>query len=221
MTFRAACLSAILVACGASYAAAGPVVDAAARAEALQAEGKTVEALDALNEAVDSIWTQGPLAFRKVVLVESTAPSGAYVERTDRTFRPDDKLVVHVEPVGYGYGGSGSGARIGFTGDLALENATGQILTEAKDLFSVSVDSAAGRREFDMTLSFQVPYVRPGEYIARFTIRDQNSDKTGSFDVPFTVAAPEAAPEPAGPAADNGGAADVQPPAGADQAAPQ
>jgi hypothetical protein len=67
-----------------------------------------------------------------------------------------------------------------------------------------------------MTLSFQVPYVRPGDYIARFTIRDQNSAKTGSFDVPFTVAAPAAEP-----AADNSGAAEAQPAAAADQPAPQ
>ena len=104
----------------------------------------------------------------------------------------DEKLRVYVEPVGYGYGMSAAGAKIGFTTDLAIENTTGQVLSEVKDLFSISADSAPGRREFGMTLSFGVPYLRPGDYKAVFTVRDQNSPKTGSFDVPFTVAAPTA-----------------------------
>ena len=35
-------------------------------------------------------------------------------------------------------------------------------------------------------------FLRPGEYKAAFTVRDQNSDKTGTFEVPFTVALPTA-----------------------------
>ena len=207
MKFKAAYVSGLIVLAGSFPVAAGPIVDAAARAEALQAEGKTVEALAALDEAVNTIWMQSPLVFRQVELVES-AEGAAPRERTDRTFQADEQLIVRVEPVGYGYGAAGSGATIGFTGDLALENATGQILTEAKDLFSVTRDSPAGSREFAMTLSFVVPYVRPGDYVARFTIRDQNSDKSGSFDVPFTVAAPAAQsaapPQPAAPSSQSG-----------------
>jgi hypothetical protein len=204
MDFKAACVSALMVLAGPSVAAAGPVVDAAERAEALQAEGKTVEALDALDEAVEAIWTASPLVFRSVELVEPAGQDGGFAERADRTFQADDRLTVRVEPVGYGYGGSGSNVEIGFRGDLALENATGQILTETNDLFSISVERPDRTREFDMRLSFVVPYVRPGDYIARFTIRDENSDKSGSFDVPFTVAAPGAATE--APAAGSGAA---------------
>ncbi len=214
MRLKAAYVSALFVLAGSLPVAAGPVVDAAQRAEALQAEGKTVEALDALDEAVDAIWTQSPLAFRQVELVES-AEGPVPRPRADRTFRADDQLVVRVEPVGYGYGPAPSGATIGFTGDLAIENATGQVLTEAKDVFTVTRESPAGSREFPMMLSFVVPYVRPGDYVARFTIRDQNSDKTGSFEVPFTVAAPVAQ----GPAPGAAGTAAAAP-AGTTNAAP-
>jgi len=188
MRWKSAYLSAMLILGGCAAAAAGPIADAGQRAEQLHGEGKTVEALDALNQAIDAIWVDAPLAFRRVTLVEDA--EGAAVERADRTFRPDEKLSVQVEPIGFGYGDAGGVTRIGFKGDLAIENATGQILTEARDLFDVSVESAPKRREFGMTLSFPVPYIRPGEYVARFTIRDQNSPKTGSFEVPFTVAPP-------------------------------
>lgn len=200
MKLTAAYLSALVFVSASAGAAAGPIADAGQRAETLAAEGKTLEALAALDEAVDAIWEKSPLLFRSVRLVGSDDADGA-AERSDRVFAPDDTLRVRVEPVGYGYGSGGSEApaKIGFSGDLSVENATGQVLAEAKDLFSVFVDSAAGDRHFDMTLSFVVPYVRPGDYIARFTLRDQNSAKSGTFDVPFSVAVPGvAAQTPAG-----------------------
>jgi hypothetical protein len=173
-----------------SFAAAGPVADAAARAEALQAESKIVEALDALGEAVEAIWTGAPLAFRTVAVVDSARGFGVYQERADPTYRPDEKLTVYVEPVGFGYGSAEGAAAIGFTADLAIENATGEVLSDTKDVFSLSVPGGAGKREFYMALTFEVPYLRPGAYNAVFTVHDQNSDKSGSFEVAFNIALP-------------------------------
>jgi len=192
MKIKLAALAALFAACGSSISFGGPVVDAATRAEALQAQGQTVQALDALNEAIDAIWTAGPLAFRKVVIVNSSHGYGDYEERADKTFKPDEKLKVHVEPVGYGYGTADGKTTISLTADLSFENATGQVLGEAKDVFSISAPSAVKKREFSMMLSFGVPYLRPGDYKAVFTVHDQNSDKTGTFDVPFTIALPTA-----------------------------
>ena len=192
MKFKAACLSALLVVAFAPAAVAGPVVDAATRAEALQGQSKTVEALDALDAAVNSIWQSSPLAFRKVVVVNSSGGHGVYEERTDKTFKPDEKMMIYVEPVAFGYGGSGAASSIGFKADLAIENATGQVLGEAKDVFSLSTPSTPNKREFSMTLSFSVPFLRPGEYKAVFNVHDQNSAKTGTFEVPFTVELPTA-----------------------------
>ena len=193
MKFTAALISALLVAGFSSGAGAGPIADAAGRAEALQAEGKTVEALDALNEAVDSVWTQAPLAFRKVVLVESSEGFGEYVERSDRVFRPDEQMNIYVEPVGFGYGASGAAAAINFDVDVSIENLTGQVLGEAKDVFQFSADTYPNRREFAMTLGFGAPYYRPGDYKVIFTVRDRNSAKSGNFEIPFTLTTPGAA----------------------------
>jgi hypothetical protein len=190
MQIKAAGLTALLVLSWSPLAAAGPVVDAATRAEALQAEGKTIDALGALDEATDAIWASGPLAFRKVAIVDSAAGFGNYEEKTDPTFRPDEKMTVYVEPVGFGYGSGDS--VISFTADLALENATGQILGESNDVFSIATAGAPGSREFHMALTFEVPFLRPGDYKAVFTVHDKNSDKSGSFEVPFKIALPVA-----------------------------
>ena len=94
------------------------------------------------------------------------------MERADRTFKPDEKMMIYVEPVGFGFGGSGAG-KSASRRTLTIENMTGQVLGEAKDVFSISVDSAPDRHEFAMTLAFGVPYLRPGDYKAasRCTIR--------------------------------------------------
>jgi hypothetical protein len=190
MHIKAAGLTAVLFLTWSSFAAAGPVVDAATKAEALQADGDTVGALNALDDAVGIVWDAGPLAFRKVAVVDGASGYGIYAMRADSTFRPDEKLTVYVEPVGFGYGSSDGAASIGFTADLAIENATGQVLSETDDVFSLSTPSAPDKREFYMSLSFTVPYLRPGDYNAIFTVHDQNSDKTGTFEVPFSIALP-------------------------------
>lgn len=192
MFIKSVGLTAVLVLSCSTLAAAGPIVDAATRAEALQAEGEFVEALGALSEATDALWDEGPLAFRTVAVVDSASGFGIYEARGDAAFRPDEKLTVYVEPVGFGYGTADGAGSIGFTADLAIENATGQVLSDTKDVFSLSTPAAAGKREFYMTLTFAVPFLRPGDYKAIFTAHDQNSDKSGRFEVPFSVALPTA-----------------------------
>jgi len=186
MKISAVGLTAIALVLWPSFAAAGPVADAAARAEALQAQGKTTEALDALDTAMETICDASPLVFRRVVVVDSSEGYGVYSERMNKTFKPDEKLLVYVEPVCLGEGAKGA---LGFKADLAIENMTGQVLGEAKDVFSISTTK---RRDFSTTLSFGVPYLRPGEYKAAFTVHDQNSDKTGTFEVPFSIGLPTA-----------------------------
>ena len=188
MHFKSAACATVLVLSWCSMTTAGPVADAAAEAEALHADGKIVEALNALEKAVDAVWTDGPLAFRTVAIVDSAASFGLYQERADTTFEPDQKLTVYVEPVGFGYGSDS----VGFTADLTLENATGQVLNETADVFDIDTQFGEGRREFYMTLAFDVPFLRPGEYKATLTVHDRNSDKSGSFEVPFSVALPTA-----------------------------
>lgn len=187
MQVRIAGLAALLWGLSTSFALAGPAVEAATQAESLLAEGKVSEAVQALSGALDALCQASPLAFRKSLIVNSSSGYGAYVERGDSTFKPDEKMMIYVEPICFGHADDGA---IGFKADLAIENLTGQVLGEAKDVFALSTPSAPDRREFSMTLSFGVPFLRPGDYKAVFTVHDQNSAKSGTFEVPFAIALP-------------------------------
>jgi hypothetical protein len=190
MTIKLKCLTVLCFLSAASVAAAGPIVDAAGEAETLQAEGKTVEALQALDRAVDFIWNESPLAFRNVALVNSFGGFGVYEERPDATFKLDEKIMIYIEPVGFGYGAAGSSSNVGFAADLAIRNTSGQVVSEKKDLISLSAPSPLKKREFAMTFSFPAPFLRPGDYVLAFTVRDENSDKSGTFEIPVTLVLP-------------------------------
>jgi len=142
---------------------------------------------------MDQICSESPLVFRDVTVVD--AEGGAEV--AEPNFRPDEKMTVSAEAVCFGLGGSGGSATIDLSADLSIENTSGQVLGEQKDLFELSAPAQAGARDFSMRLSFGVPYLRPGEYKAIYTVRDQNSDKSGSFEVPFSVGLPAGAGEAA------------------------
>jgi hypothetical protein len=71
-----------------------------------------------------------------------------------------------------------------------------------------------------LTLTLQAPYLRPGDYRAIFNVRDRNSGKSGSFDLPFTLTLPASAGDPDAPDAPEatapaaGGATGAADPAG-------
>lgn len=184
MRLEAAVAAALVVIGYSTAASAGPVVDAATRAETLQAEGKVAEALAALAEAAEAICSASPLAFQDVAIVDSGDGKAPFAARTSTSFKPDEKLRVQFKPVCLKAGADGS---VGFKADLAFENDTGQVLGESQNVFSLSQATSGA---FSPVLSFGVPYLRPGEYKATFTVHDDNSDKSGSFDVPFTITLP-------------------------------
>jgi hypothetical protein len=191
MRLGAAFLSACFILSAIPLAEAGPAVDAATRAEALIAEGKPLEAIDAIGEVVDALCRASPLLFRNARLVEGEA--GAYSLRPDEPFRPDDKMMIHVEPACFGDGGSEEAPTIELTADLAIENAGGQVLAEQKGLFKFSAPVRQSAHDAAVTLALAVPFIRPGDYKAVVTVHDQNSQKSGSFEVPFTVVLPNGA----------------------------
>ncbi len=181
--------AACLLAC-VSAAAAGPAVDAAAKAEALVAEGKPAEALDAFDAAYEALWNFMPLGFRNVHLVESSSGYGIYEEQKDTSFRADDRMAVYVEPVGYSYAETANGYSIDLKTSLEIRDPDGKVVAGAKDLWTGALETRRRNREFNMTLSYIVPFMRPGDYVAVFHVRDGNSEKTGSFEVPFTMLPP-------------------------------
>ncbi|WP_026381330.1 hypothetical protein [Afifella pfennigii] len=173
------------------HAAEGKLETAGKKAEAALAAGETVRALQALEGAVDTVWQEGPLAFRKALAVKSAVGFGDYQPQNEAVYRPGEAMQVYVEPVGFAYARQEGKHRVRMHADLAISNPTGQVIVEGEDMFVVDTALAMPRREFNLVLSYKMPELSPGTYTAEFTLRDDNSGKSGSFSVPFDIAAPE------------------------------
>lgn len=172
-------------------AAAGAIVDRAEEAEVQLSSGNAVKALASVEAAFNAVWDRAPLGFSEALFVSGKPEGfGIYEARTGNVFKAGEDMLVYAEPFGFGYGEDGEGFRITFDADYELRNARGQIMT-AQSGFAV-LDTATRRRnkEFQVFVTYSFAGLKPGDYVLVTTLRDRNSDKKGSFELPFTIAAP-------------------------------
>lgn len=169
---------------------AGPIADQAAEIETSLAAGQPDAALSATRSLFNLVWDQvGTIAFSNVVLVADTASGyGIYTPRADAVFKPGEPVIVYAEPFGFGYGAQADGTwGIGFDVDLTVLTPTGEVLIEAADLMQLALVSRYQNKEFQANLTYNLKGLEAGTYVLRSTMRDQNSDRSGSFDLTIEI----------------------------------
>ncbi|MFZ2100116.1 MAG: hypothetical protein WAU86_06080 [Oricola sp.] len=181
-------MSLLLFAAVTGAAHAGPIADNAAKAEQLLEQGDSIGAAEALDAAMEEIWTQSPLVFRKVLFVEDSDGFGIYRQRENNIFKPGEPLVIYVEPIGFGYGKhSIGGNEISLSSDFDLLDSDGNSLFAKEDFLTVNLPVRYHNREFQMNLTVNLSGLTAGKYTAKFRVHDVNSPKTGDFELPFEV----------------------------------
>jgi hypothetical protein len=191
----AARLAAVLLLSTAA-AAAGPIVDRAAEAEAHLAAGRTVQALASVEAAFNEVWDKAPLGFSEALFVTGKpAGFGVYEVRPSNVFRAGEDMLVYAEPFGYGYGREADNFKIAFDADFELRTQKGLILHSQKDFAVLDMASRRRNKEFQIFITYDFEGLKPGDYVLVTTLRDRNSDKRGSFELPFSIAG-EPAPQP-------------------------
>lgn len=170
--------------------AAGPLVDKATEAEDLLRNGDPGGALMRMEEGVELAWDIGPLLIEKVLYVDAASGYGQYTERSEGSvFRPDEKLVIYVEPAGYGYGQLAIGLfEFGFHVDVEVAKSSGEVVVAKQDLMSISQSARAKAKEFYLKLTLTFPGMAVGTYDLYLRLRDQNSKKYAVFHLPLTIA---------------------------------
>ncbi|MFK7838640.1 MAG: hypothetical protein AB8B60_20745 [Sulfitobacter sp.] len=168
---------------------AGPITDFASEAEQLLEDGDAAAALERLSKATELVWNASPLIVQKALFAESATGYGLYVEReAGSTFKQGEKLLIYVEPVGYGYGRNGVGnLAVGFDVDFILTDTDNKTMFSKEDFAKVSSPLRYKNREFFLNLTVNLTGFPAGDYISNFRLRDQNSDKSATFKLPFTV----------------------------------
>jgi hypothetical protein len=129
-------------------------------------------------------------AFDTFVAPESTGGYGVYKEHLSNTFKPGEKIVLYIEPVGFSYQPIESAATtnnktlylMNFTADVVISNKSGQILAGFQNLPISQIVSHYKNKELNLVVSLsQSNPFPPGDYILKYIIHDKPSGN--SFDI--------------------------------------
>lgn len=184
-----AAIGAALIGLSGSLAIAGPITQQASAAETAAEAGDFASAFDRMNAAYDLLWQASPLFVAKALFIEGSQGYGLYTERADGSaFPPGEQMVAYIEPVGFGYGSSGTGSYVlGFDIDVTLLKSSGELVFAREDFASITRPLRYRNREFFMTLNLNFNGLPAGDYQLELTLHDQNSDKSVPVTMPFSI----------------------------------
>jgi len=166
-------------------AKSAPVPGSVATTVSVPSTGKD---FDALQSAVTDAWENMPLTARHVMFVAKTPENyGAWVERPTNVFKVGEKLITYAEPIGYTWKPRGDTYDFGLTTDFAVKSADGKILGGQEKFFKVEKSSHAKMQELMLTMTMSLDGITAGKYVLEYTLHDNGSDKTTTFDQPFTI----------------------------------
>jgi hypothetical protein len=172
----------------AGSATAGEIADKATKAESLVANGKYMEAVEALDGAMTSLWAELPLSFRKALWIAVPARGfGNYTPRETNAYLAGDEMIAYAEPVGFGWRKVGDMWQNDFAADVTLTTKDGKHFHTQKDVGKGGMLSRVRNREYNIRLTITLADIPAGEYMADFTVRDAVSGKSGTFSLPFVI----------------------------------
>jgi hypothetical protein len=157
-------------------------------AEALVAQGKTTEALAALDDAALAVWEKAPLSFRRALWVaEKAGGFGAFNPRENAVFSSGAPMLLYMEPVGFGWRKSGEIWRVELIADVTVKAADGKQLFHQENFQKLQLASRHRNREFMVNITYKLTGIPKGEYLVETTLRDEVTGKKGVASLPFTI----------------------------------
>ena len=119
-----------------------------------------------------------------------TARYGLYDEHASSEFKKGERVIAYAEPVGYGWNENGKGLfEFGFVVDFQIKSRAGEVLAEEENFMRIATESHRRNVEFFLVLTLNMGRAPPGDYIVMYKLHDIASDKTASFELPFTLVA--------------------------------
>ena len=185
-----ACLLSALLAATPPAAIAGPLADAAARAEEKAKSGDPNGGYAEMRDAFANFSVTLPFAVGKALFVaDKPVAYGAYTPRKDSVFRQGEPLVTYVELIGLAWKSLGDGKQqANFSVDLELADAKGDTLAKQPGFGNFTFTGYVRNQEIFTHLTLDVNGAKSGEYLLRYTVNDVVGKRSTSFEQKFTVA---------------------------------
>ena len=160
----------------------------AKQAESDAKAGKHLEAYGVMRKATLKLWNESPLAFRKSLFVTGEPGGfGIYDPRPDNVFKPGEKLVIYVEPVGFTWQPKDGLNHAELVADLVLKDGEGTVVAEQEGFGTFTFDSHEQNMEIMSVLTVDFTDAPAGKYIAVLKFTDKPGDKSASFELPFEI----------------------------------
>lgn len=172
-----------------TLALAGPLADAAKKAEEQAAAGDTVGAHSTIRDAYGAFAATLPFSIGKAIFV-STPPEGygMYTARPEASFKTGEALISYVEPVGLTWRLADGGLlESHFTVDLELLDPKGTKLAEQKAFGSFDFKGSVRNQEIFAKLTLNLSSPPPGDYVLRYRFRDTASGAVAISEQPFKI----------------------------------
>ncbi|PDT75778.1 hypothetical protein [Sinorhizobium sp. BJ1] len=172
-------------------AEAGPLSDAAAKAEKQASSGDAAGARETLRDALSAFSQTLPFTIGKAIFV-TAEPAGyaMYEPKQDSVFKAGETIVSYVEPVGLTWKEASAKGKLEtrFTVDLDIVNPKGEVLATRKAFGDFTFTGYLRNQEIYATLTVDVTGAPAGDYVLRFRFNDINSGKNATVDQPFKIA---------------------------------
>jgi len=187
---RAAVFALALLA-GASFAtvaSAEELTDLAKQAESDVKDGKNLDAYDAMRKATLQVWNASPLLFRKSIFVSGSPDGfGIYDPRPDNVFKPGEKLIIYVEPVGFAWQAKEGLNHAQLVVDLIMKDGEGNVVAQQQGFGTFTFDSREQNTETMTVVTIDFGEAPAGKYTAELKFNDTVGDKSASVELPFEI----------------------------------
>ncbi|MDX3976175.1 hypothetical protein [Shinella sp.] len=172
-----------------AFAFAGPLADAAKKAEEQAAAGDTVGAHNTIRDAFGTFAATLPFTIGKAVFVSAPPEGyGMYAVRPASDFKVGEALISYVEPVGLTWRpGDGGLLESHFTVDLELLDPKGTVLAEQKAFGSFDFKGSVRNQEVFAKLTLNLSGPPAGDYVLRYRFRDAASGAVAISEQPFKI----------------------------------
>ncbi|MBW6426104.1 DUF3324 domain-containing protein [Rhizobium sp. XQZ8] len=150
--------------------------------------------IDALTKAEEKAYEAwGKLGLTERTFTFVTEPSqgyGIYQEKQTSIFKPGEKVITYVEPIGYGWKELPHDMyELNFVSDVKIKAANGDVVLDQKGFAKNVLQSHNANMEFSMDFTLTLTGAPAGKYTLTYTIHDMSGDQKSSFEQDFTIAA--------------------------------
>eukprot|EP00903_Cladosiphon_okamuranus_P001803 g1801.t1 len=163
---------------------AGPLQDKAAEVEKLLSDGKGVEAIQSMRQALFEVWSEAPLSIPTATYVKAPADGfGIYTVRADNRFAEGEPLLIYLEPVGFDWKQQDELYTSLLTVDFDLATPDGNVLAGQKAFGRFDFKSHVPNTEYMANLTLNVSGAPSGDYVLVLTVNDENGGGSAKADI--------------------------------------